>query len=131
MGLLGQLGGLLGGNPGGGNLVGELFSLIQNHPGGLQGMLQSLQTNGLGDAVQSWVGTGANQPVDPDQMHNALGPAAISAIAAKLGISPELASSGVAQMLPSVIDKLTPNGQVPDHGSLMETGFSVLQGLLK
>ena len=131
MGLLGQLaGGLLGGG-GGGNLANVLFSLIQNQPGGLGGLVQSFQNKGLGDVVNSWVGTGQNMPISPDQVHSALGADTIQDIASKLGVSPQTASSGLSQLLPQVIDKLTPQGQVPDHSSILSTGLSVIQNLLK
>ncbi len=134
MGLLGQLaGGLLGGGGGGGaaGLAGALFSMIENQPGGLSGLVQSFQNKGLGDVVNSWVGTGANQPISPAQVHSALGADAISAMAAKLGVSPDVAASGLSQLLPSVVDKLTPNGTVPDHSSVMSMGLSVIQSLLR
>jgi len=131
MGLLGQLaGGLLGGG-GGGNLANIVFGMIQNQPGGLGGLLQAFQNKGMGDIVNSWVGTGANQPISPDQVHSALGANTINDIAAKLGVSPQVASSGLSQILPQVIDKLTPNGQVPAHSDILSTGLSVIQGLLK
>lgn len=133
MGLLGQLaGGLLGGGGGGGGaLANILFGLIQNQPGGLGGLLQSFQNKGLGDVVNSWVGTGPNQPISPDQVHSALGADTISEIASKLGVSPQTASSGLSQLLPQMVDKLTPNGQVPAHSDILSTGLSIIQGLLK
>ena len=131
MGLLGQLaGGLLGGG-GGGNLASVLFGMIQNQPGGLGGLLQAFENKGMGDQVKSWVGTGANMPVSPDQVHSALGVDVISQIAAKLGVSPQTATSGLSQLLPSMVDKLTPQGQIPEHSSVMSMGMSVLEGLLK
>ena len=132
MGLLGQLaGGLLGGGGNSGGLANVLFGLIQNQPGGLGGLLQSFQNKGLGDVVNSWVGTGPNQPISPDQVHSALGADTISEIAAKLGMSPQMASSGLSQILPQLVDKLTPNGQVPQHSDILSTGLSVIQSLLK
>lgn len=131
MGLLGQLaGGLLGGG-GGGGMAGMLLSLIQNQPGGLGGLLSSFESKGMGDQVKSWVGTGANMPVTSDQVHSALGADAISAMAAKLGVSPQVASSGLSQLLPQMVDKLTPHGQMPEHSSIMSMGMSALESLLK
>jgi uncharacterized protein YidB (DUF937 family) len=131
MGLLGQLaGGLLGGG-GGGNLANVLFGMIQNQPGGLGGLVQAFQNKGLGDIVNSWVGTGQNMPISPDQVHSALGANTINDIASKLGVSPQVATSGLSQLLPQMIDKLTPTGQVPDHSSILSTGMSVIQSLLK
>ncbi len=130
------LGGLAGGQgvPGatGGNgqaLLGAALSLLQQH-GGLTGMLQKLSQSGLGEHVQSWVGTGANMPVTGDQLHQALGSGAIGQIAAQLGVSPQQASGSLAQLLPEVINHLTPQGQVPaNHGDLVSQGLALLQGL--
>lgn len=94
-------------------LVGDLLQ----QSGGLSGLLDKFQSQGLGDAAQSWVGTGANMPVSGDQVSQALGGDALAGLAAKFGgNSPELAQL-VAQFLPLIVDKLTPNGQVPaDNG---------------
>ena len=81
--------------------------------------------------MNSWVGTGPNQPISPDQVHSALGSDTINEIAAKLGISPQTASSGLSQILPQMVDKLTPNGQVPQHSDILSTGLSVIQSLLR
>jgi uncharacterized protein YidB (DUF937 family) len=86
--------------------------------GGLTGMLGMLEGGGLGDAAESWVGTGANQAVSGDQISQALGSDHIADIAKKAGIAPEAASSGIADLLPQLIDGLTPNGSLPDAGAL-------------
>lgn len=130
MGLLGQLGSALGGNSGG-SLAGELFALIQNQPGGLSGMVQQFQDKGLAGIVNSWVGTGQNLPISPGQVHAALGSDVVQQMAGRLGISPDMASTGLTQLLPSMIDKLTPQGEVPDHSSVLSMGMNVLQSLLK
>src|SRR5262245_49027159 len=127
MGLLGQLGSALGGNSGGASMAGELLSLIQNQPGGLGGLVQQFQDKGLAGIVNSWVGTGQNLPISPDQVHSALGSDVVQQMAAKLGISPEMTSTGLTQLLPSMIDKLTPQGEVPDHSSVLSMGINVLQ----
>ena len=71
---------------------------------------------GAGDAAQSWVGGGANQPVSPDVVTQALGPNVIGDIAARLGVGHGDAAGGIAQVLPELIDKLTPHGQAPQGG---------------
>lgn len=132
MGLLGQLAGsLLGGNSQGGNLAGALFQLIQNQPGGLAGLVQGFQNKGLGEVVNSWVGTGQNMPISPDQVQQGLGFDTISQIAQQLGVSPQTASSGLSQLLPGVVDGLTPQGAVPEHGDLVSNGLSMIQSLLR
>ena len=82
--------------------------------------------------ASSWVGTGANQQVTPQQVQTSLGSDAISSMAAKLGVSPAIASGVVAQLLPHVVDHMTPNGQVPPAGGtdMLSMGESILKGLL-
>ncbi|MFF9912806.1 YidB family protein [Streptomyces sp. NPDC013457] len=71
----------------------------------------------LGDQAQSWVGTGQNQPVSGDQITRALPDETLRKVAQDAGVSPEQAADEIAQVLPSAVDKLTPQGQVPT-GSL-------------
>jgi len=86
--------------------------LIQRH-GGVQGIVSQLQQQGLGPTVQSWINEGPNQPISPNQVHQAFGSDTINTIAAKLGMSPQDLTQKLSQVLPQVIDKLTPNGTVP------------------
>ncbi len=110
-------------------LVGSLLQMIQNQPGGLQGLVQNFHEKGLGGLVQSWVTSGQNLPISGDQVNQVLGSDAVRQMAAKAGISPETASSALSTLLPQVVDKLTPNGQVPEHGDLMSMGASILKSL--
>jgi len=96
-----------------------LLQLINNHPGGVAGLVQSFHEKGLGEVASSWVGSGQNLPISADQIQQVL------------GSSPDVAESSLAQLLPTLIDKLTPNGQAPQHSNLMEMGMSVLQSLEK
>lgn len=108
-----------------------LLQMINNQPGGLPGLLQSLHDKGLGNLASSWVGTGQNLPITAEQIQHVLGSDQVKQMAAKVGISPDAAGTSLAQLLPTLIDKLTPNGQVPQHSSLLETGMSLLQSLEK
>jgi uncharacterized protein YidB (DUF937 family) len=108
-----------------------VLEMIQNHPGGLNGLVESFHANGMSGLVNSWTGTGANQPVTAAQIQRVLGSEKVQAYAQKLGISPETASSTLAQLLPVVIDKLSPNGAVPDHSNLLQMGQSILASLGK
>lgn len=108
-----------------------LLHMINNSPGGLSGMLQSFHDKGLGGLVSSWVGTGQNLPISTDQIQHVLGSDQVKALAAKAGISPDMASNAISQLLPSLVDKLTPNGELPQHSSLMEVGMSILNSLNK
>lgn len=108
-----------------------ILEMIQNHPGGLNGLVQAFHQNGLGGLVNSWVSTGQNQGATSEQIQQVLGSGQLQALAQKLGISPEVAASTVAQLLPTVVDKLTPNGSVPEHSNLLQMGESILASLAK
>lgn len=94
-----------------------LVSTLLNQAGGLSGLMAKLQAAGLGEAVQSWVGTGANQAVPADRLGAALGPDLMGTLARQLGGSGQDAAGALASLLPTLIDQLTPHGQVPaDNG---------------
>ena len=88
--------------------------------GGLGGLLDKLQKGGLGNAANSWVGSGPNQPVSPGQLGSALGPDIIKTIAQRSGLSEEEITKQLSQVLPGVVDKLTPQGRVPTVAELSE-----------
>ena len=108
---MGLLDGILGGVVGG-EMATVVNGLIEKH-GGVQGIVSQLQKQGLGATVQSWVGTGPNQPISPDQVHQAFGADTIKDLAAKVGLTPQDLAAKLAAMLPQAVDKLTPNGVVP------------------
>ncbi|HEY3459116.1 MAG TPA: YidB family protein [Bryobacteraceae bacterium] len=114
------------------NLLTTLLNVVNSQPGGVAGLVETFQQKGLGGIVSSWVGTGANQAISPQQVENALGNQQVADIASKLGVSTQDASSHIAQWLPAVIDHLTPNGQVPSSGTnLMEMGAGLIKALCK
>jgi len=108
-------------------LASGILQMIQNQPGGLQGMVQSFHDKGLGGVASSWVGSGANSPITADQVHQVLGSDQVKALAAKAGINPDTAGTAIAQILPGLVDKLTPNGSVPDHSNVLAMASSMLQ----
>jgi uncharacterized protein YidB (DUF937 family) len=112
-------------------LASGLLQMINNQPGGLPGLLQSFHDKGLGNLASSWVATGQNLPITAEQIQHVLGSEQVKQMAAKVGISPDAAGTSLAQLLPTLIDKLTPNGQMPQHSSLLETGMSLLESLGK
>ncbi|HYK48902.1 MAG TPA: YidB family protein [Terriglobales bacterium] len=122
-----EIGSLLSGssNP----LAASVMQMINNQPGGLSGLVQQFHDKGLGGLVTSWVGTGQNLPISADQLQHVLGSEQVKELAAKAGISPEAASSHLSQLLPMLIDKLTPNGQLPQGSSPLEEGMSMLKNL--
>ncbi len=81
--------------------------------GGLDGLLEKLKTAGHGEKADSWVATGENKPIQPDELGNALGPQTLKDIAAKAGISEEELLRQLSVALPGLVDKLTPNGNLP------------------
>jgi uncharacterized protein YidB (DUF937 family) len=96
--------------------------------GGLPGIISKFEHGGMADHVGSWVGTGANMPISGAQLQEILGSGSIGEIAQRLGLSHVDASSGLAQVLPQVIDKLTPEGQVPaDHGDIVARARALLE----
>jgi len=109
---MGLLDGLLGGAVGA-TVVSAINNLIQQH-GGVQGVVTQLEQQGLGNTVRSWVGTGANQPISPEQVSSVFG-GVINQIAAKTGMTPQELTQKIAQHLPAAIDHLTPNGAVPKN----------------
>jgi uncharacterized protein YidB (DUF937 family) len=126
--LMQVIGALLQGQGGGGG-GGAMAGL-----GGLGGLLQQLQQGGLGEAAQSWVSTGQNLPVSPDQLQAALGADRIDALAQQAGMPAADLSSQLAQYLPQVVDQLTPGGQLPEASGGADLGGllgNVLGGLLK
>jgi uncharacterized protein YidB (DUF937 family) len=114
---LGGLGGLLGG----GGLGGLLGSLGGNaSPGGLVSgglgeLVDRFRQNGHGDAVDSWVGTGPNKEVAPDQLEGAIGPDVLETLTQQTGLSREELLSRLSKNLPHAVDQYTPNGRVPSH----------------
>jgi uncharacterized protein YidB (DUF937 family) len=126
--LVGQVESAISGNQGG--VMDAVTHLINNpETGGLQGLIKTFQDKGLGNEVASWVGTGQNMPITPDQILQVIGDDRLQSIAQKFGLSPQTLSSGLAEMLPHVIDKLSPNGQLPAN-HLVEQGLSLLKGKL-
>jgi uncharacterized protein YidB (DUF937 family) len=86
--------------------------------GGLGGLLDKLQKGGLGNVTNSWVGSGQNQPVSPGQLGQALGSDLIKALAQRSGLSEEELTKQLSQVLPGVVDKLTPAGRLPTLAEL-------------
>lgn len=102
--LPGGLGGLLGGRD-----AGNVLS------GGLNDLLKQLQQSGHGEAADSWVGSGPNKTIAPNDLANALGADRINTMMAQSGMSREELLDGLSQQLPDVVDQLTPNGRVPNE----------------
>jgi uncharacterized protein YidB (DUF937 family) len=112
---MGMFDGILGGVIGA-EMATVVNGMIERH-GGIGGIVNQFETNGLGPTVRSWVGPGANQPITPDQVHQGLGTDQVQALAAKLGIPTDQLAAKLAEVLPQSIDHLTPGGVIPAPGA--------------
>ncbi len=111
--------------PGAGGGLGDLIGQVLGGAGGgggaaggLGGLLTHLQRAGFGEQARSWVGTGANEPIPPDAMTQVFGQQGIEQISRQSGLSEDEVSSGLSQLLPEVVDRMTPGGDVPDADAL-------------
>lgn len=118
-GVGGVIGGLAGGK-GGGGLMGALVPMIGGllAGGGLNKLLSGFHANGLGSQADSWVGKGANEPVTAGQVSQVIGDDQIGQIAEKLGVSHDEAAKAIAEVLPQVVDTVSPDGQLPPEQDL-------------
>lgn len=116
-----------------GGLSSVLGGLLANNGelGGLNGLKDKFDQAGLGELINSWIGKGENLPISSEQISSVLGSDAVSRIASQLGIDPVQALAQLSQMLPGLIDKLTPNGVAPE-GGLGQAGdlMGMLSGFL-
>ena len=108
---MGLFDGLLGGIVGAG-MVSVVSEIIEKH-GGLQGVVSQFEQNGLGGTIKSWVGTGPNEPISPDGVHQALGPELLQQLSAKTGLSVQDLTQKLSQVLPQAVDGMTPGGSIP------------------
>ena len=119
-GLLGNvMGGMMGGDQsrqGGNQLIQMVLQMLQQN-GGIEGLLARMQQAGYGQQAQSWIGTGQNMPISPDALSQIFGQGQLGQIAQQLGLPQQDAAGGLAQMLPDVVDQMTPQGQIPDNSS--------------
>ena len=116
---------------GGGDKKDDLMSSVMGllgDQGGLQNLISQFDAKGLGDIIGSWVGTGQNKSISADQIQNVIGSDALSGIASKLGINVSDLSGQLSNLLPGVVEKLTPNGKVPE-GDILNQATNLLGGL--
>ena len=99
--------------------------------GGLQGLANKFAQSGQGNAFQSWVGMGENQPVFSNQIQNALGSEQVNAIATRMGVDPAVASTFLAEYLPNIVDKLTPAGKIDPAADHQQELAAMLLSLLQ
>jgi uncharacterized protein YidB (DUF937 family) len=125
MSLLDNLMGALGGQ---GDIAETVKSL--GVAGGVGGLVDAFQKGGLSEVAQSWVSSGANLPVSPEQIQAVLGSGVVGQFAEKLGVDPQTAAAKLSEVLPGLVDKLTPGGKLPDEGLGGAVG-DLLGGFLK
>ena len=105
---MGLLDGVLGG------LIATGINQVLERNGGVQGLVDTFEQKGLGGIARSWVSTGPNQPISPDQLLHVLGSDNVAQLAAKLHVSPQELLNKLSELLPRHIDKLTPDGVIPN-----------------
>jgi uncharacterized protein YidB (DUF937 family) len=120
---------MLGGDKGG-NLAGVAMDLLTKD-GGLNGLVQKFEQAGMGDMIKGWISTGPNPEISADQLSKVLGSDMVSKLAGSAGINPQDLLSQLSTNLPSIIDKLTPDGVAPDASTLEKGLGGLLGGLLK
>ena len=111
-------------------LIGIVSGLLAQS-GGLQGLASKFAQSGEGNAFQSWVGMGENQPVSNDQIQNAIGSEQVNAIATRMGVDPAIVSTFLAEYLPKIVDKLTPAGKIDPAANHQQGLAALLPSLLQ
>ncbi len=111
------------------NLVKGVVGMLTSNAGGISGLVDKFKQSGLGDVAASWVGTGENKPVSPQQLEEALGADKVAELAKEAGIPADKGAEVLSQVLPSVVDKMTPDGEVPEEHKLGTLSKIILGGL--
>jgi uncharacterized protein YidB (DUF937 family) len=118
-----MLGGLMGGGGGSNNILASVLKVVGSQSGGLEGLLSKLTggggaSKGLVDKAQTWIGTGPNAPISGDEAEEAVGTQTVEQVAQDAGVSTDEAKHGIAAALPQLVDRISPNGSLPDVSSL-------------
>lgn len=133
MGLLDiLLQGAMGGQGGAGSGVALTQAVLQmigqGGTEGLTGLGNQFKSQGLGDIFSSWVSPGENKPISPGQLQQAMGAQSLQQLAGGAGMTLQAALPLLASMLPVIIDKLTPQGQLPQDNNVLQQGLKMLLG---
>ncbi|MDR3557058.1 MAG: YidB family protein [Syntrophobacteraceae bacterium] len=97
---------------------GVMGLLTSRETGGLEGLIQAFEQRGLGEVISSWVGNGENMAITPQQVHEVLGSNVIQQLAEKANLSPDETKLKLSELLPTLIDKITSEGNIPKGGWL-------------
>ncbi|NOU22477.1 MAG: LysM peptidoglycan-binding domain-containing protein [Methyloglobulus sp.] len=111
------------------NLVKGVVGMLTNNAGGISGLVDKFKQSGLGDVATSWVGTGENKPVSPQQLEEALGAGKVAELAKEAGIPADKGAEVLSQVLPTVVDKMTPDGVIPEEHHLGTLSKIILGGI--
>jgi uncharacterized protein YidB (DUF937 family) len=115
---------------GAGDLLDSVIGMITDpKSGGLTGLIDKLTQGGLAEQVSSWISTGKNLPVSAEQIHEVLGSSFVQGLAEKVGLDPKDIAGSLSKLLPQMIDKLTPDGELPGDNKLLEAGLAGLKNL--
>jgi uncharacterized protein YidB (DUF937 family) len=126
--LMGQMAGAAAGTPASNHadLAHAVLDMLGNQQaGGLGGLAQAFEQKGLGSVLSSWIGTGANQGISADQITHVLGGAQLQQLSQRTGIPPAVVATALTTLLPTLVDKLTPNGSI--QHSLLADGIALLR----
>ncbi len=131
MGILDTVKSIFGGGAGRNQneLMSVIMGLIGGQGGGIGNLVQQFTQKGMGDVVSSWISTGKNLPVSAQQIENVFGSDTINGLASKLKMNPADLSGKISDLMPQVVDKLTPDGKIPE-GDILQQGKNILGSLL-
>ena len=129
MGVLDQITSKLGGQDGQEGGLASIQNFFSSN-GGLQGLTEKLSNSGMGKQVQSWIGTGHNEPISSQQVQQAVDPNELHTMAQNAGISDEEASEQLAQAMPQMVNEATPQGQIPQQDPFAK-GLDSIKRMLK
>lgn len=127
--------GMLGGGQGGGmpagldQILGQVLSGNGGAGGGLGGLVSKFEQAGMGDMIKGWISTGPNPAITGDQLSRVLGNEQVAAIAKQLGVDPTQAMGQLSAILPGLVDKMTPDGNVPQNLDIQGQLGGLLGGL--
>ncbi len=122
-----------GGGGGGADVLSGIIGMLgqsNGENGGLAALVEKFKQAGLGEVVASWISNGPNQAISGEQLGRVLGPDAMGGVARQMGLDSSDLMSQLAQLLPGVVDQLTPDGQLPQGGQLRGGGLENLAGML-
>jgi uncharacterized protein YidB (DUF937 family) len=109
------------------SMLDNLLDMLNDQKsGGMSGLIQKFNEKGLGDHISSWISTGKNLPISADQIRDVLGSDRIKELASKLNLGEHDTSKSLADLLPQLIDKLTPDGSVP-HQDMLSQGIDMIK----